>query len=780
MTKKEISRTQRWAEGLSYNQKKKYLYDDFDEDNFRDRVVRQVFTRNGFVDGRDMCGTDEEGKDCIFFGKDNFGDRVICVVQTKRGDLKMSAKLNSNITEALAQLRMCIETEIFLPASKERVKPDFVYLCTSGTINTAARRHITSELRDPRIKIHDSEWVINQIDNHYGEFWWGIDADKFPYLSALKDQLTNADDTIQSHKPGENKNYSPIADSAFVSIYANRLKPKVIRHQNVASTIPEVEEIPVEKLPLAHDKAILLVGEAGGGKTTTLRRIAYSIATNALEDKAIHRIPVFVRAYDFAISDTSLSNYVCELTSRISAINKPAFGATELEAGDVVVLIDGLDEIAEVNIRESALVRVDDFRESFPRVQVIASTRNYRFVERTENLQSYARYDLSPINFKQAKSMVEKISAGRELPDDVATELVRRLDSVHGIELNPLLVTVFVATTDYHKKDIPANITEIFDKYTELLLGRWDEKKGLGEQYQSKLKSFLLCKLAFRMHQHGDRDIQLSRLSQLFKEWLEPRGYGDQAADYFDSIVYKSNLLIVDNDSVRFRHHLLQEYFAGRSIPDEAFLLKVLDDEWWTRPIVFYFGSHPDKHSLLESLTQKYEAPLLSDGFDASAYFNAAKAIGLALQACYLNKIDEKKETLRWVISTFASSGNEHLQKIIDKQPEYPLSSFAMFTLDGRESIAAEKEINEVADEIMAESQSDKSAFTEAEIFWSIAGLIEAGQMDKAFELVKTFKPEDLRFLFGLNLGAFFVQHLRASTPKQKKVAKKIVDFLAP
>ena len=60
--------------------------------------------------------------------------------------------------------------------------------------------------------------------------------------------------------------------------------------------------------------------------------------------------------------------------------------------------------------------------------------------------------------------------------------------------MNRLLVTVFVATTDYSRKDIPANITELFKKYTEMMLGRWDASKGLAQQYQAPLKDFVLPK----------------------------------------------------------------------------------------------------------------------------------------------------------------------------------------------------------------------------------------------------------------------------------------------
>ena len=60
-----------------------------------------------------------------------------------------------------------------------------------------------------------------------------------------------------------------------------------------------------------------------------------------------------------------------------------------------------------------------------------------------------------------------------------------------------------------------------------------------------------------------------------------------------DEILNRSTLLRESDGFTEFRHLLIQEYFAGRAIPDDATLAKYSTDEWWRRAVVFYFGSNP-------------------------------------------------------------------------------------------------------------------------------------------------------------------------------------------
>ncbi len=145
--------------------------------------------------------------------------------------------------------------------------------------------------------------------------------------------------------------------------------------------------------------------------------------------------------------------------------------------------------------------------------------------------------------------------------------MLRRLDNIHGMELNPLLVTVFVATSDYSRQDIPANITELFKKFTEMMLGRWDSSKGLAQQYHAPLKEFLLCRIAFQMHEARVTSWPVKKFTEVIERELSDRGHEADVAVLLDEILERSCLLVVQDDDIRFRHLLIQEILRRKGHP---------------------------------------------------------------------------------------------------------------------------------------------------------------------------------------------------------------------
>ncbi|MEQ1823161.1 MAG: hypothetical protein ABL949_11670 [Fimbriimonadaceae bacterium] len=55
------------------------------EDEFRDQIVRELFLAQGFRSYRDVCGADEEGKDCVLFKDAEFG-KIACLRYPDKDD----------------------------------------------------------------------------------------------------------------------------------------------------------------------------------------------------------------------------------------------------------------------------------------------------------------------------------------------------------------------------------------------------------------------------------------------------------------------------------------------------------------------------------------------------------------------------------------------------------------------------------------------------------------------------------------------------------------------
>jgi len=108
-----------------------------------------------------------------------------------------------------------------------------------------------------------------------------------------------------------------------------------------------------------------------------------------------------------------------------------------LQQGKVVVFIDALDELAETSKRSIVVRAIAEFHALYPGCRVILTSRDYAVKSLLEGLTGFDKFWVTPINFRQAQLIVRRLQKGRGLPEETSKEIIRRLQEVHGLELNP-------------------------------------------------------------------------------------------------------------------------------------------------------------------------------------------------------------------------------------------------------------------------------------------------------------------------------------------------------
>ena len=538
------------------------------------------------------------------------------------------------------------------------------------------------------------------------------------------------------------------------------------------------EQMPVTSLlkKRKNRRLFAIFGGAGSGKSTSLKRLAYVLATRGLKFESPDKtfIPILLRAVDVSgNSDRSIVELCDAECRRLTGLKNASFSTQDLAAGKVFVLIDALDELPDDNSRISVISLIQDFHQLYPDCTVVLTSRDHNSVKSLEVLRNFDKYNISPINYKQAEQIIKAVQKGKNIPAEKSQELVRRLEEVHGMELNPLLVTVFAATTEYSRQDIPANITELFKKFTEIMLGRWDASKGFKQQYHAPLKDFILKKIAFRMHSSKITQMDIQQFENTLRTELANRGLEADVERLSEEILYRSGLFIVLDRTVEFRHLLMQEFFAGRGIPSPEYLHTVITDPWWRRALVFYFGENPGSPGALDSVIAAVEGCSIEESYEA------ALTLGLALQACYLVEVKDKLTSYRWVVDAISNAKDEFLSA----DPSYdkhPTGRFVLYYLFARDSVALSV-LHTRLREILTSWEEKGLPQDELDLrkFWLIVGLIESGLMEEVEPLLKTFKPTDPKLLLGIHLGSFLTQHVRVCNKQQVSAAKRICDVLA-
>lgn len=338
-----------------------------------------------------------------------------------------------------------------------------------------------------------------------------------------------------------------------------------------------------------HDRLLLIVGDGGSGKTTALKRIACDVARRDIDDPKKLRIPILVRARDLA-EDTSLT-LLDHALRRIQALDpklKQPFTNADLSTGRVVMMIDGLDEVGTDAKSDEVLQLLLDFHAQYTKCQIIVTSRATTYSSSSPHLRRFGRYGVTPFDFAQAEKIIRHLSKQQSLSVTDSGEILRQLQNIHGIALTPLIVTIFAVSSDINRRDIPPNITELFKKYTELMLGRWDESKRLNQQIQAPVKDFVLQQIAFHLHEQRKTSISASDFKSAVFDELKSRGlFADERSMLYEEIVERSGLFRFDSESVEFRHHLFQEFFAGRAIPSIEYIKQVLTMTDGSAPLSF-------------------------------------------------------------------------------------------------------------------------------------------------------------------------------------------------
>ncbi len=761
------------AKAISRVKKERFLL-AMPEDRFRDEVVRPLFLRMGLKDGRELCGPTEEGKDTLFVAVDQLAVQNVYVVQTKRGSLNLARQASQNVVEATTQLKTAPATTVILKAGHEKKPPTKAILCVSGKINDRAKAYISEEVRDPRVEFLDADNLIDSLDEHYPELWFGIDADISPYLRAVKKALEDSSEDAAISVGGVGPaQLAASTDAMFVQLTIHRTVMKPRRRRGKVEQVPTFEELPVTGLLNRRERLLLVLGEAGSGKTTSLRRLAYILAEKGLESEEKIRIPILLRVSDLLTRAGSSVVEICaEHTREISKSVKASFATGDLSDGRVVVLLDGLDELVSDDARRTALQALLEFNQYYPKCQIIAASRGYSFINELEELKPFKSFRLSLISYKQAQQILNRFHRSKSLPIESSKEILRRLQHIHGMELNPLLITVFAATSEHSRRDIPANITELFKKFTELMLGRWDLAKGLAHQYHAPLKDFILMRVGYEMHRRRVTSINEIEFSALVEKELRDRGHEADIGQFLDEILVRSGLFRIIGQEVEFKHLLLQEFFAGRGIPSDELLEGMVADQWWQRAIVFYFGERPGNSRGLSALQKSLASRPLGE-----AYVSAI-TLGLALQACYLVEVKDKVELFRAVIEGLTISRGKAVA--VFGGGRQPLMGFLGYYLFGRDAVACniiEQKTEEIKDNLAIDGLAQEER--DIRTFWVITGLIECGALEKAEKLMKGFRPADPRLLLAVHLGCFVLQHLRVTTKDEKKLAERISNSVA-
>jgi predicted NACHT family NTPase len=194
------------------------------------------------------------------------------------------------------------------------------------------------------------------------------------------------------------------------------------------------------------------VGDGGSGKSTALKRIAYELARRPIDDPTSIRIPILLRARDLAENaSTSLLDQAIERIRQLVPNLKQPFNVDDLTRGRVIFMIDGLDEIGSAATTDTVLHLIHDLHIQYPQCQILVTSRSTQYITSSERMRAFTPFNLTYLNLSQADKILRALAKRQSLSPEDSAEILRQLQQMHGISLSPLIVTIFVATSDMRR-----------------------------------------------------------------------------------------------------------------------------------------------------------------------------------------------------------------------------------------------------------------------------------------------------------------------------------------
>src|SRR5690606_18639833 len=130
-----------------------------------------------------------------------------------------------------------------------------------------------------------------------------------------------------------------------------------------------------------------IIGEMGSGKSTTLRKILLSKIEINERELSKYPIPVLIRFRKLILTgDKPIQAEIENQYNDLSEDQSPRDIEEDLNNGNIILLIDGLDELENNNEITAAMDAVKKFSQLYPKVRIIISSRMLEIFRTTDLL----------------------------------------------------------------------------------------------------------------------------------------------------------------------------------------------------------------------------------------------------------------------------------------------------------------------------------------------------------------------------------------------------------
>jgi len=388
-----------------------------------------------------------------------------------------------------------------------------------------------------------------------------------------------------------------------------------------------------------------VLGKPGAGKTTFLQHLAIQSSQGAFEAT---RVPIFITLRHFAeesrtSGEFSLLNYLRQ-EFLVAGITDPTVIETLLQAGRVLLLLDGVDEV----LRHESTAVLREIRRFSGKYHKNRFVTTCRTAAQKFSLRGFTDIEIAPFTQAQIAAFAQKwfvafTKTTARAGVAQSKQFIQKLDLAENWQFRQMVVTplfLHLACWVFHGHDrFPTKRSDFYKQGLDLLLGKWDEARGVerDEIYQGLLlpqKLKLLSQLAAVTFEEGQYFFEQWVVEQHIEDYIRhlPNASTDagelqlESESVLKAIESQHGLLTERARGIfSFSYLAFQEYFTARNIVashnlqalEQALggLVSHLTDPHWHEIFLLTAAMLRSADSLMQLMKQQIDALVAQDPY---------------------------------------------------------------------------------------------------------------------------------------------------------------------